>query len=115
MASKTLRWILYGIAGVLIIFGFIWMIASVLDSMRIIIGSVFLLTAFLIIFLNREKKPKEIIREPQILGELKVKEIRCPNCGAVLDADAIHMHEDVPIAKCKYCGKSFGVTEEPTW
>jgi hypothetical protein len=115
MVSKTLRWILYIVAVILIGFGILYFMASYYEPMRLVIGGVFVITALLIIFFNRETKTKEIIREPQILGELKVKEIRCPNCGAVLDADAIHMHEGVPIAKCKYCGKSFGVTEEPTW
>lgn len=110
-----IRWILYAIAVLLIGLGSLYFMASYYEPMRLIIGSVFLVTAFLIIFFAREKKPKEIVREPQILGPLKVKEIRCPNCGAVLDADSIQLHEGVPIAKCKYCGKSFGVTEEPTW
>lgn len=110
-----IRWILYAIAVLLIGLGFLYFMASYYEPIRLIIGSVFLVTAFLIIFFAREKKPKEIVREPQILGPLKIKEIRCPNCGAVLDADSIHLHEGVPIAKCKYCGKSFGVTEEPTW
>jgi len=115
MASKTLRWMLYVAAVILIGVGILYFMASYYAPIRLIIGGVFVITALLIIFFNRERKPEEIVREPQILGELKVKELRCPNCGAVLDADAIHVHEGVSIAKCKYCGKSFSVTEEPTW
>jgi DNA-directed RNA polymerase subunit RPC12/RpoP len=62
-----------------------------------------------------ERKPKTVITQLQVSGQMKATAIKCPNCGASVDADKIKIISGVPYATCPYCGKTFEVTEEPKW
>ena len=61
------------------------------------------------------RKPKTIIQQLEVSGEMKAVGIRCPNCGASVDANKIKMVSGVPYATCPYCGHTFEVAEEPKW
>jgi DNA-directed RNA polymerase subunit RPC12/RpoP len=61
------------------------------------------------------RKPKTVITQLQVSGQMKAAAIKCPNCGASVDADKIKIISGVPYATCPYCGKTFEVTEEPKW
>ncbi len=64
-------------------------------------------------YVNR--KPKTIIQRLEVSGEMKAAQIKCPNCGASINADQIKIVQGVPYVKCPYCGTTFEVTEEPKW
>jgi predicted Zn finger-like uncharacterized protein len=51
----------------------------------------------------------------EVSGEMKGAAIKCPNCGASINADQIKIVSGVPYVKCPYCGTTFEVTEEPKW
>ncbi len=61
------------------------------------------------------RKPKTVIQQLEISGQMKAASIRCPNCGASVDANQIKIVSGVPYATCPYCGTTFEVTEEPKW
>ena len=67
----------------------------------------------LLYYMNR--KPKTVIQRLEISGPMKAAPIKCPNCGASVDANQIKMVSGVPYATCPYCGTTFEVTEEPKW
>jgi hypothetical protein len=61
------------------------------------------------------RKPKTVVQRVEFSGQMKAASIKCPNCGASVDANQIKIVSGVPYATCPYCGKTFEVTEEPKW
>jgi predicted Zn finger-like uncharacterized protein len=61
------------------------------------------------------RKPKTIIQQVEVSGQMKAAQIKCPNCGGSINADQIKIVSGVPYVKCPYCGTTFEVTEEPKW
>jgi predicted Zn finger-like uncharacterized protein len=61
------------------------------------------------------RKPKTVIQQLEISGQMKAAQIKCPNCGGSINADQIIITSGVPYVKCPYCGTTFEVTEEPKW
>jgi DNA-directed RNA polymerase subunit RPC12/RpoP len=61
------------------------------------------------------RKPKTIIQQLEVSGQMKAASIKCPNCGAAVDANLIKIVSGVPYATCPYCGTTFEVAEEPKW
>ena len=115
MAKGTLKWILYIVAACLVGLGVLFIIAANEDIMRLIEGLIFVGLAFIIAFFSREKKPIEIKKTVRITGPIKVKEINCPNCSAMLNPDKLQVIDGKPYITCDYCGNKFEMTEEPTW
>jgi DNA-directed RNA polymerase subunit RPC12/RpoP len=61
------------------------------------------------------RKPKTVIQRLEVSGQMAAASIRCPNCGASVDANLVKIVSGVPYATCPYCGTTFEVTEEPKW
>jgi predicted Zn finger-like uncharacterized protein len=61
------------------------------------------------------RKPKTVIQQLEISGQMKAAQIKCPNCGGSINTDQIKIVSGVPYVKCPYCGTTFEVTEEPKW
>jgi predicted Zn finger-like uncharacterized protein len=61
------------------------------------------------------RKPKMVIQQLEVSGQMKAAQIKCPNCGGGISADQIKIVSGVPYVKCPYCGTTFEVTEEPKW
>ena len=61
------------------------------------------------------RKPKTVIQQLEISGQMNAAQIKCPNCGGSVDANQIKIISGVPYIKCPYCGTTFEVTEEPKW
>ena len=115
MAKGILKGVLYLISAGLIVLGILFMISTNLGFQYFLEGVAFLGVAILIIFLSREKKPVEIKQTLDISGASKVKEIKCPNCGAIINPDTVQVIDGKPYMKCRYCGNKFEITEEPKW
>ena len=113
-----LKVLVYLASAVLIFLGVIFMISSNLGIIYFFEGLVFFVVAgllLLLIFLSREKKPLEIKQTLTVTGPIKAKEVRCPNCNAVVDPTKTEIVDGKPYVACKYCGSKFELTEEPTW
>jgi DNA-directed RNA polymerase subunit RPC12/RpoP len=80
-----------------------------------LVGLVFLVVAIALLFLSREKKPLEIRQTVTVTGPLEAKEVRCPNCGALVDPTKTEVVDGKPYVTCSHCGNKFELTEEPTW
>jgi predicted Zn finger-like uncharacterized protein len=61
------------------------------------------------------RKAKTVIQQLEMSGQMKVAQIKCPNCGGSISANEIKIVSGVPYVKCPYCGTTFEVTEEPKW
>ena len=115
MVKGPLKWVLYAASAVLILLGILFMIASYANPLRLVEGVIFIGVAILIAYFARERKPLEIKKTVSVTGPVKVKEIRCPNCNAILDPNKIQVIDGKPYLGCEYCGNKFELTEEPTW
>ena len=61
------------------------------------------------------RKPKTVIHQLELSGQMKAAAIKCPHCSASVDANQIKIVSGVPYATCPYCGNTFEVAEEPKW
>jgi predicted Zn finger-like uncharacterized protein len=61
------------------------------------------------------RKPKTVIQQLEMSGQMKAAQIKCPNCGGSINASEIKIVQGVPYVKCPYCGTTFEVAEEPKW
>ena len=61
------------------------------------------------------RKPKTIIQQLELSGQMKAAALKCPHCSASVEANQIKIVTGVPYAKCLYCGNTFEVAEEPKW
>ena len=95
-----------------IIFAFAASVQETLTRLAIS-GLLFIMGISIAYFITR--KPKTIIQRLEMSGQMKAASIRCPTCGASVDANQIKIISGVPYATCPYCGSNFEVTEEPKW
>jgi DNA-directed RNA polymerase subunit RPC12/RpoP len=115
MVSGPLRILVYLASAVLIFLGIVFIMSANLGVIYFLEGVVFLVVAVLLPILTREKKPLEIKQTIAVTGPIKVKEIHCPNCGAIVDPTKAEVFEGKPYVTCKYCANKYELTEEPTW
>jgi DNA-directed RNA polymerase subunit RPC12/RpoP len=104
---------------VLFFFGIIFaMAASVAaTTTRLAVSVMLFAVGFIIATITyyTTRKPKTIIHQLELSGQMKAAAIKCPNCSASVDANQIKIVSGVPYATCPYCGSTFEVTEEPKW
>ncbi len=115
VAKGAVKWVLYMAAAGLLVLGILFIMASYADTMRLVEGIIFIAVAMTIVYLSRERKPIEIRKTVSVTGPIAVKEIRCPNCSAILNPDTVQVVDGKPYFTCEYCGNKFEITEEPTW
>jgi hypothetical protein len=115
MVKGPLKALVYLVSAGLIFLGIIFIISTNLGISYFLEGLVFLIVAGALLVLTREKKPLEIKQTIAVTGPVKVKEVRCPNCNAIVDPTKVTVSEGKPYVTCSYCGNRFELTEEPTW
>jgi len=116
----------YIFAGIAIVFGVLFLIAS-FDGrpMSSAIGN-FIIAAILIgigiaviiAIKMREPKPKQeisITQKIDVSGEISMEKLKCKNCGAQLAQDSIKLAEGAIVVSCPFCGMSYQMVEEPKW
>lgn len=101
---------------VLFFFGIIFALAaSAANTMTRLITAALLFAAGFIIIYYLARQPKTATQRLEVSGEMKAVTLKCPNCGASVDANQIKIVSGVPYATCPYCGNTFEVAEEPKW
>ncbi len=62
------------------------------------------------------KSEKETFSKQEPPGEINVKPIKCPHCGANIDPSTTALSPEGTLSlKCPYCGGSFLIEEAPKW
>ncbi len=104
------------IVAALFFFGIIFAIAASVQNLttRLVAALLFFAAGFVIVY-YLSRGPKTVIQKLEVSGEMKAVGIKCPNCGASVDANRIKIVSGVPYATCPYCGRTFEVAEEPKW
>ena len=102
---------------VLFFFAIIFALAAAFSPIRLVTSGLLFLTGIALIagMYYATRKPKTVIQQIEVSGQMKAASIKCPNCGASVDANLIKIVSGVPYATCPYCGTTFEVIEEPKW
>jgi len=100
----------------LFFFGIIFAVAASVGNTttRLVTAALLFALGFVLVY-YLTKKPRTIIQKLEVSGEMKAVGLKCPNCGASVDANQIKIVSGVPYATCSYCGHTFEVAEEPKW
>jgi hypothetical protein len=113
----------YAIAGILLIFGVIFILGAFSPDGNtgwILVGLILVGIAFGIIWFVARQKPAAAAGESVTLNidlpaNVNLDSLKCKSCGGVLSADNIKMVAGAPVVTCPYCGTVYQLTEEPKW
>lgn len=105
------------VAAVLFFFGIIFAMASAYAATRLLVAAFLFTAGFVVVAVVyvMTRKPKTVIQQLELSGEMKAVALKCPQCSASVDPNQIKIVDGVPFATCKYCGHMFEVAEEPKW
>ncbi len=115
----------YIVAGILLLFGVLWLLSAFSAEAtspggRLLVGGALVLLGLGILFAVRLREPKpkqEVVVRQQIDigGDVEMEALKCRNCGAQLDKSAISLVEGAVMVTCPYCGATYQIVEEPKW
>jgi hypothetical protein len=122
---STVKVIGYIVAGILVLFGVLFLLAAFSAEAaspggRLAVGALLVVIGLGIIFAvrMREPKPKQevtIRQEIDIGGDVEMEALKCESCAAQLDKSAITMAQGAVMVACPYCGATYQIVEEPKW
>jgi len=115
----------YVLAGILVLFGILFILAST-DPQNadqggvFFVGIVLVLAGLGLIALIRWKMPApvtrmEIHQQLELAGDKKMEQLKCNNCGATLDAQSIKVTGVTVLVSCPYCKSAYELREQPRW
>jgi len=83
---------------------------------RIAIGLLLLAVSLFLVFLALRKKETMIIEQKiDIGGEINSRILKCKNCGAELNKEAMEVKLGAVFIACPYCSSQYQLEEEPKW
>ncbi len=110
--------ILYTLAAMLGVVGFIFVVGSQGQLLRIIIGLVCFVAAGVLVYLARvQPKPVEttVVQKIDLSGDINLESLRCQQCDAPLSKNSVSVQAGAVMVKCEYCGASYQIEEEAKW
>lgn len=113
----------YIAAGILILFGVLFIYASFgpqFNSGWLITGLISVGIGFVIIWFVTRQKPAALAEGNVTLkidlpANVDLDSLKCRNCGGSLTTDNIKMVAGAPVVTCPYCGTTYQLTEDPKW
>ncbi len=79
-------------------------------------GLIFLIFGFVPSKATKGEESKSIYSGQEPPGQLNVKPVNCPHCGAQIDPTSTTLtKEGTLMMKCPYCGGTFLIEEAPKW
>lgn len=119
---STGKTILYIIAGILILFGVLFILATFGATGQLymfVIGAILIAIAFgLIWFASRQAKaagPENVTYKVDLSGDVALDTLKCKQCGGTLTPENVKMVAGAPVVTCPFCGTTYQLTEEPKW
>ena len=112
-SSRLLLAITVIASAVLGFLGVLYLLASVMEPMRLWVGVILIGVALVLVaFVSKSLvKPPPITVHWSPSGEVKLEELKCPNCNAPLRVE----NPSVTRVVCQYCGRVVEIVEEPKW
>lgn len=106
------------VAALLAFFGFVFIAGSQGQILRIVLGVVLLGAAAAFVYVVQIKpKPSQttIVHQVDLTGDTGLEQLKCQNCGGVLDKESIEVKAGTIFVNCPYCGTSYQFEEAPKW
>jgi Zn finger protein HypA/HybF involved in hydrogenase expression len=83
---------------------------------RVAIGILLLAVSLFLVFMAFRKKETVIVEQKiEIGGEVNSKILKCKNCGAELNKEAMEVKLGAVFIACPYCHSQYQLEEEPKW
>jgi hypothetical protein len=112
------RIVLYLVAALVGVIGFIFLAGSQGYIPRLIVGIVLIAAGIVIVYLARAQ-PRHIettnVQKIDLSGDVNLEEIRCRSCNAPLSKDEIEVRAGAIFVQCDHCGATYQIEEEPKW
>lgn len=108
----------YLIAAVVAFFGFMFVVGSQGQFIRIVVGLILFGAAGVLVYLTRVRPTKEEVTHVQqidLTGDVKLEQMKCQSCGGTLSKDNIEVKAGAIFVDCPYCGASYQIEEAPKW
>lgn len=112
---KILSYVLAALLGIL---GFIFLVGSQGQPIRLIIGVVLLIAAGVVIYLFRTKPQvtqNTVVQKIDLSGDVSLEGMKCKVCGAPLTKESIDVKAGAIFVTCSHCGSAYQFEEEPKW
>jgi hypothetical protein len=71
--------------------------------------------AILWIAYKKRDQKIEVVQKVDLSGEIDLASLKCRNCGAQLDKNAVKVVAGAVVVTCPYCGTSYQIEEKPMW
>jgi phage FluMu protein Com len=116
--------ILYIVAGLTIIFGFLFILGAGSATGGgpgwVVIGLLLWAVAFGAIFQASRLKTstssvQNITYKVDLPANVSMDTLKCKSCGGTLAPENIQMVAGAPVVTCPYCKTTYQLTEEPKW
>jgi Zn finger protein HypA/HybF involved in hydrogenase expression len=83
---------------------------------RLAIGLLLTAVSLFLVFMAFRKKEAMIVEQKiDIGGEINSRILKCRNCGAELNKDAMEVKLGAVFIACPYCHSQYQIEEEPKW
>lgn len=108
----------YLIAGVVAFLGFIFVVGSQGQIMRIVVGVTLFAAAGVLVYLTRAQLQRTEVTHVQkidLTGDVQLEEMKCTSCGGALGQDHLQVKAGAIFVDCPYCGASYQIEEAPKW
>ena len=108
----------YLIAAVVAFFGFMFVVGSQGQVIRIVVGLVLFGAAGVLVYLTRVQPTKEEVTHVQkidLTGDVHLEQMKCQSCGGALSKENLEVKAGAIFVDCPYCGASYQIEEAPKW
>jgi Zn finger protein HypA/HybF involved in hydrogenase expression len=83
---------------------------------RLPVGLLLVAVSLFLVFMAFRKKEAVIVEQKiAIGGEVNSKILKCRNCGAELNKEAMEVKLGAVFIACPYCHSQYQIEEEPKW
>jgi Zn finger protein HypA/HybF involved in hydrogenase expression len=83
---------------------------------RLAIGLLLIAVSLFLVFMAFRKKESVIVEQKiDIGGEVNSRILKCRNCGAELNKEAMEVKLGAVFIACPYCHSQYQIEEEPKW
>lgn len=108
----------YLIAAILAFFGFMFVVGSQGQFIRIVVGLILFVAAGVLVYLTRVRPKKEEVTHIQqidLSGDVQLEQLKCRSCGGALSKENLEVKAGAIFVECPYCGASYQIEEAPKW
>jgi hypothetical protein len=108
----------YGLAILLGLLGFVFLVGSQGQIGRLAVGLVLLIAAGVVVYLTRARPQvteQTVVQKIDLSGDVSLEGMKCQVCGAPLTQDSLEVKAGAIFVNCQHCGSTYQFEEAPKW